>query len=41
MKIRDVLRVKGTEVTTIEPDKTVLEAIRKLNEYGIGALVVT
>ena len=41
MKIRDVLRVKGTEVTTIEPDKTVQEAICKLNEYGIGALVVT
>ncbi len=41
MKIRDVLRVKGSQVTTIEPDRTVQEAICKLNEYGIGALVVT
>ncbi|MFB3076575.1 MAG: CBS domain-containing protein, partial [Lysobacterales bacterium] len=41
MKIKDILRVKGNDVITIGPDETVQEAIRKLNEYGIGALVVT
>ena len=41
MKTKDILRVKGNDVITIGPDETVQEAIRKLNEYGIGALVVT
>ena len=41
MKIKDILRVKGTDVTTIGPNRTVREAICKLNDYGIGALVVT
>jgi CBS domain-containing protein len=41
MRIRDVLRQKGTEVITIEADRTVHDAVRKLNEHKIGALVVT
>ena len=41
MKTKDILRLKGNDVITIGPDETVQEAIRKLNEYGIGALVVT
>jgi CBS domain-containing protein len=41
MKIKDILRQKGREVITIEVDRTVHEAVCKLNKYGIGALVVT
>jgi CBS domain-containing protein len=41
MKIQDVLREKGGRVITIEPERTVHEAIGVLNEHGIGALVVT
>ncbi len=41
MRIRDILRQKGTHVVTIESDRTVHDAVCKLNEYKIGALVVT
>ena len=41
MKIKDILREKGTDVVTIKADETVQYAICKLNEHGIGALVVT
>jgi CBS domain-containing protein len=41
MKVRDILPQKGRNVVTIEVDKTVHDAICKLNEHGIGALVVT
>ncbi len=41
MRIRDILQQKGSDVATIEVDKTVHDAICKLNEHGIGALVVT
>jgi CBS domain-containing protein len=41
MQIKEILREKGTEVVTIEAGQTVREAIRKLNEHGIGALIVT
>jgi CBS domain-containing protein len=41
MQIRDILKVKGTEVVTIGPGQTIHDAINKLNEHGIGALVVT
>ncbi len=40
MRISDILRQKGGTVVTIEAHKTVHEAIRKLNEHGIGALIV-
>jgi CBS domain-containing protein len=41
MHIRDILKVKGTEVVTIGPGQAIHDAINKLNEHGIGALVVT
>jgi CBS domain-containing protein len=41
MQIRDILQVKGTEVVTIGSCQTIHDAIGKLNEHGIGALVVT
>ena len=41
MLIRDILRKKGGNVVTIEARCTVNDAISKLNEHGIGALIVT
>ena len=39
--VSQILHAKGgTEVHTIGPDETVLEAIRRMAEHGIGALVV-
>lgn len=40
MRIRDLLRVKGSVVVSVEPDLPVQEAMRILVENGIGALVV-
>ena len=41
MKIRDILRTKGSDVIQIDPDAPVLEAARVLSEHRIGSLVVT
>ncbi len=41
MQVADILRHKGSDVVTIEAHKTVYDAICKLNQHGIGALVVT
>ena len=38
--IRDILRRKGTAVWFAAPDETVLEAIRRMAEHGVGALLV-
>ena len=40
MRIRDILRSKGTDVITVEPDEPVLTAARTLAEQQIGALLV-
>ena len=40
-KLRELLKQKGTEVWTIEADKSVLDAIQRMAEADIGALVVT
>ena len=40
MTISDILSKKGREVVTIEPAPTVLEAMRLLVRYRIGAVVV-
>jgi CBS domain-containing protein len=40
MRVRDMLRAKGAHVETVEPERTVLEAMRRLVEAGIGSLVV-
>lgn len=41
MTIRQLLDRKGREVYTIAPGESVFEAIRRMAEKGIGALVVT
>ena len=41
MRIREVLDQKGSEVVTVEPDRTVHEAMKVLVEHNIGAVVVT
>jgi CBS domain-containing protein len=40
MTINDILRTKGREVITIEPGRTVLEAMRLMVRHNIGAVVV-
>jgi CBS domain-containing protein len=40
MTLRDILRHKGSQVYTIGPDQTVLEAVALLVEHRIGALLV-
>lgn len=40
MLVRDILRDKGTEIYSILPDKTVYEAIAKMADLNIGALLV-
>ena len=38
--IRDILHKKGTDVWFAAPDETVLDAIRRMAEHGVGALLV-
>ena len=38
--IRDILQNKGTTVWSAAPDETVLEAIRRMAEHHLGALLV-
>jgi CBS domain-containing protein len=40
MKIREILAVKGEQVHTIAPDRSILDAVALLVEHGIGALLV-
>jgi CBS domain-containing protein len=40
MKIREILGRKGHEVITIEPGRTVSDAVRLLVAHGIGSVVV-
>jgi CBS domain-containing protein len=41
MRIQDVLRSKGDQVFTIEPDATVRRLVDALAEHNVGALVVS
>jgi CBS domain-containing protein len=41
MRLRNVLRHKGSEVVTIGPERTVHDAICEMNRHKIGAVVVT
>ncbi len=41
MRIRDILQNKGVGVVTIEVGRTIHDAIGRLNEHKIGALIVT
>jgi CBS domain-containing protein len=38
--IRDILRDKGTTVSSIDANETVFEALRQMADLGIGALLV-
>ena len=38
--VRDMIRKKGTEIFTIAPEATVLEALNIMAEHNIGALLV-
>ena len=39
--VRDILKLKGTEVWCVEPDATVFDALQRMAEKEVGALVVT
>lgn len=41
MKVKDILDKKGSDIFSVGPDETVLEAISKMAELNIGALLVT
>lgn len=41
MRIRDILRTKGTAVATVRPDATVRELLGTLARLNIGAVVVS
>ncbi len=38
--IRQVLRDKGGDIYTVSPDEMVIDAIRRMAEHGVGALLV-
>lgn len=40
MLVRDILKTKGTKVHSIAPNQTVYDAIAKMDELNIGALIV-
>jgi CBS domain-containing protein len=40
MRVREILRTKGSDVVTVSPAVTVLEAMRLLVRHNIGAVVV-
>ena len=40
MKVRDVLKEKGSEVATIGSEKTICDAVKVLVEKNIGSLIV-
>jgi len=39
--VRDILKVKGTDVWCVDPDATVFDALQRMAEKEVGALVVT
>jgi len=38
--VRDILKVKGTDVWCVDPDATVFDALQRMAEKEVGALVV-
>lgn len=40
MQVKDILNQKGREVYSVSPSDTVFDAIAKMAEYNIGALIV-
>ena len=41
MLVSKILQAKGSRVHTIGPEETIATAVARLDELGIGALVVT
>ena len=41
MRVSDILRSKGTTVCTIGPGATIGDAVAALDQFGIGAIVVS
>jgi CBS domain-containing protein len=41
MRIRDILRVKGTQVVTVTPDTRVRQLLAVLAEHRIGAVIIS
>jgi CBS domain-containing protein len=41
MRIRDILRRKGTAVATVRPDSTVRDLLAALAEHNVGAVIVS
>ena len=39
--VRDILKLKGTDVWCVEPEATVFDALQRMAEKEVGALVVT
>jgi CBS domain-containing protein len=39
-KVKDILATKGNEVCSIDPDASVYDAMKRMAEKGIGALLV-
>lgn len=39
--VRDILQLKGTDVWCVEPEATVFDALQRMAEKEVGALVVT
>ncbi|WP_421775292.1 CBS domain-containing protein [Gracilimonas sp.] len=40
MQVKEILNQKGRDIFAVKPDSTVYEAIAKMAEYNIGALLV-
>ncbi len=38
--VRDILKTKGSDVWSVEPDATVLDALQRMADKEVGALVV-
>jgi CBS domain-containing protein len=38
--VRDVIAEKGSQVFTVGPSTTVRDAVREMNEHGVGAVLV-
>ncbi|MDP9174922.1 MAG: CBS domain-containing protein [Planctomycetota bacterium] len=38
--VADLVSIKGSRIHTVSPDASVLDAIRRMNQHQIGALVV-
>ena len=40
MKVKDILRVKGTAVVSVSPDTIIFDALSLMSKYNVGAVLV-